>query len=82
MEYIDLQWILKAIPPLFATSCIPQTAMEADTPKLKCSDPLLGQWEVSGAISFGGFQLPLWAWCRWWCLQPAPQKTRGRQKGF
>ena len=42
MEYIDLQWILKAIPPLFATSCVPQTAMEADTRKLKCSDPLLG----------------------------------------
>ena len=59
MEYIDLQWILKAILPPSATSRPPKTATEADTRKLKCSDPLLGQWEVAGAISSGGFQLTL-----------------------
>lgn len=55
MEYIDLQWILKAIQPPSATSRTPQTAMEADTQKFKRSDPLLGQWRVAGAISSGGF---------------------------
>lgn len=49
----------KGYPPPSATSYTPKTAMQADMQKLKCSDPLLGQWEVARAISSGRFQLML-----------------------
>lgn len=59
MEYIDLWCIFKGSLLPSTTSRAPKTAKEAETQKLKRSDPFLGQGDVARAISSGGFQLML-----------------------
>lgn len=80
MEYIDLWCIFKGCLLPSTTSHTPKTSKEADTQKLKPSDPFLGQVEVARAISSGGFQLPLRVlWCLCICSLHHKRHLQGKR---
>lgn len=83
MEYIDLWCIFKGCLLPSTTSRTPKTAKEADTQKLKCGDPFLGQGEVARAISSEGFQLMLRVlWCFGVCSLQKKKKKPCKERGY